>query len=122
MLLRLPVLRSRKAASLALSFGSKWCKVSGKGESIRIINPEKCDLAYGSLTRIHTAYYKNKSPHLRITGFTGVTVEECQMVLATSNMKQMEETKKGLWKKLREKFTGKPEDVTKEYDLTVTSC
>uniref|UniRef100_UPI00398F4615 ubiquinol-cytochrome-c reductase complex assembly factor 2 isoform X2 n=1 Tax=Pristiophorus japonicus TaxID=55135 RepID=UPI00398F4615 len=54
-------------------------------------------------------------PRLRNTSFTGVTVEECRMVLATDNMKQMEEMKKGMWKKLREKFTGKPEDVTKEY-------
>lgn len=30
-------------------------------------------------------------------------------------MKQMEEMKKGMWKKLREKFTGKSENVTKEY-------
>nr|XP_046197419.1 ubiquinol-cytochrome-c reductase complex assembly factor 2-like isoform X2 [Oncorhynchus gorbuscha] len=52
-------------------------------------------------------------PRTRDTSFTGVTVEECRMLLATGNMQQMDEKKKGLWKTLTERFSTK-QDFTPE--------
>uniref|UniRef100_A0A8C8AH02 Mitochondrial nucleoid factor 1 n=1 Tax=Otus sunia TaxID=257818 RepID=A0A8C8AH02_9STRI len=53
-------------------------------------------------------------PRLKDTSFTGVTVEDCKMILATDILKQMEDMKKGTWKKLREKFYAKkPEEDSK---------
>ncbi|KAG6935431.1 ubiquinol-cytochrome c reductase complex assembly factor 2, partial [Chelydra serpentina] len=48
-----------------------------------------------------------KYPRLKDTSFTGVTVEECKLILATDTGKQMADMKKGKWKKLREKFSAK---------------
>ncbi|XP_043932425.1 ubiquinol-cytochrome-c reductase complex assembly factor 2 [Protopterus annectens] len=86
-----------------------------EGESTQIYDPVKCDQMYESLVNINTNFYKNKYPRLMDTSFTGVTVEECRMVLATDNMKQMEEMKKGMWQKLRAKFAAKsPDEGIKE--------
>ncbi|XP_035749633.1 ubiquinol-cytochrome-c reductase complex assembly factor 2 [Egretta garzetta] len=80
----------------------------------QIADPETCDRMYESLVRIHTNYYKNKYPRLKDTSFTGLTVEDCKMILATDVLKQMEDMKKGTWKKLREKFYAKkPEEDSK---------
>ncbi|NXE43753.1 UQCC2 factor, partial [Ptilorrhoa leucosticta] len=80
----------------------------------QISDPEACDQMYESLVRIHTNFYKNKYPRLKDTTFTGVTVEDCRMILATDILKQMEDMKKGTWKRLREKFSAKkPEEDLK---------
>ncbi|OPJ88887.1 hypothetical protein AV530_019021 [Patagioenas fasciata monilis] len=76
----------------------------------KIADPEACDQMYESLVRIHTNYYKNKYPRLKDTSFTGVTVEDCKMILATDVLKQMEDMKKGTWRKLRERFYAKKPD------------
>ncbi|KFO82702.1 Mitochondrial nucleoid factor 1, partial [Cuculus canorus] len=53
-------------------------------------------------------------PRLKETNFTGVTVEDCKMILSTDILKQMEDMKKGTWRKLREKFYAKkPEEDLK---------
>ncbi|KAH0618799.1 hypothetical protein JD844_018276 [Phrynosoma platyrhinos] len=77
---------------------------------LQIPDPVTCDEMFESLVRIHTNYYKTKYPRLRDSSFTGVTVEECKMVLATDSLKQMEEAKKGKWTKIREKFSAKPSE------------
>ncbi|ETE71234.1 hypothetical protein L345_02945 [Ophiophagus hannah] len=46
-------------------------------------------------------------PRLRDTNFSGVPVEECKLVLATEQLKQLEEGKLGKLKRLREKFSAK---------------
>uniref|UniRef100_A0A803YNC5 Mitochondrial nucleoid factor 1 n=2 Tax=Phasianidae TaxID=9005 RepID=A0A803YNC5_MELGA len=46
-------------------------------------------------------------PRLKDTSFTGVTVQDCKMILATDILKQMEDMKKGTWRKLRERFYAK---------------
>ncbi|NXY56984.1 UQCC2 factor, partial [Callaeas wilsoni] len=86
----------------------------GAGSGPAISDPEACDQMYESLVRIHTNFYKNKYPRLKDTTFTGVTVEDCRMILATDILKQMESMKKGTWKRLREKFSAKkPEEDSK---------
>ncbi|KTG07022.1 hypothetical protein cypCar_00007010, partial [Cyprinus carpio] len=76
-----------------------------------ISDPEKCDQMYESLARINSNVYKEKFPRAKDTSFTGVTVEECRILLATGNT---DEEKKGLWKTLMERFSSKPEDGTPE--------
>ncbi|XP_019325871.1 PREDICTED: ubiquinol-cytochrome-c reductase complex assembly factor 2 [Aptenodytes forsteri] len=91
----------------------RW-RTHSRGYGSGIADPETCDRMYESLVRIHTNYYKNKYPRLKDTSFTGVTVEDCKMILATDILKQMEDMKKGTWKKLREKFYAKkPEEDSK---------
>ncbi|KAK3557352.1 hypothetical protein QTP70_026563 [Hemibagrus guttatus] len=80
----------------------------------QISDPEKCDQMYESLVRINSNVYKEKFPRAKDTSFTGVTVEECRMLLGTGNMQQMDEEKKGLWKTLMQRFSSKPEDASVE--------
>uniref|UniRef100_A0A4X2M1E2 Mitochondrial nucleoid factor 1 n=1 Tax=Vombatus ursinus TaxID=29139 RepID=A0A4X2M1E2_VOMUR len=47
-------------------------------------------------------YYKHKYPRPRDTGFSGLTVEECRIVLTLEEFKKLN---KGLWKKLQDKLT-----------------
>nr|ATN38464.1 mitochondrial ubiquinol-cytochrome-c reductase complex assembly factor 2 [Sparus aurata] len=81
-----------------------------EGENTQIQDPEKCDQMYESLARINTNVYKQRFPRVRDTSFTGVTVEECKLLLS-GNVQQMDEEKKGLWKKLMERFSKSQEDV-----------
>ncbi|KAJ0068716.1 hypothetical protein NL108_010789, partial [Boleophthalmus pectinirostris] len=76
-----------------------------------ISDPEKCDQMYESLARINGNVYRQRFPRVRDTSFTGVTVEECR-VLLSGIMQQMDEEKKGLWKTLMQRFSSKPpEDI-----------
>uniref|UniRef100_A0A8C2YFG4 Mitochondrial nucleoid factor 1 n=1 Tax=Coturnix japonica TaxID=93934 RepID=A0A8C2YFG4_COTJA len=52
-------------------------------------------------------------PRLKDTSFTGVTVQDCKMILATGT-NTMEDMKKGTWRKWRERFyTKKSEEDSK---------
>ncbi|XP_069797811.1 ubiquinol-cytochrome-c reductase complex assembly factor 2 isoform X3 [Narcine bancroftii] len=90
-----PLDRTKKGRDLGAFLRQRVALAFREGESTQIADPEICDQMYESLARINSAYYKNKYPRLRNTSFTGITVEECQLVLATDNMKQVEEMKKG---------------------------
>uniref|UniRef100_H2N055 Mitochondrial nucleoid factor 1 n=2 Tax=Oryzias latipes TaxID=8090 RepID=H2N055_ORYLA len=55
--------------------------------------------------RVASAFREGENtqfPRVRDTSFTGVTVEECRVLLSE---------KKGLWKTLMERFSSKTEDV-----------
>uniref|UniRef100_A0A8D0H1N8 Mitochondrial nucleoid factor 1 n=1 Tax=Sphenodon punctatus TaxID=8508 RepID=A0A8D0H1N8_SPHPU len=101
-----PVEETKRGRDLGTFLRQRVAQAFREGEHAQISDPENCDQMYESLARIHANYYKNKYPRLRDTSFTGVTVEECKMILATDSLKQLEE-KKGTWKKLREKFSAK---------------
>ncbi|MEE6493006.1 hypothetical protein FKM82_016697 [Ascaphus truei] len=80
-----------------------------------VSDPDACDQMYESLSRINSSYYRDKYPRLRDTSFTEVTVEEYRMVLATDSLKELEDMKKGMWKRLRERFNPKTQqDGAKE--------
>ncbi|XP_039620748.1 ubiquinol-cytochrome-c reductase complex assembly factor 2 [Polypterus senegalus] len=85
-----------------------------EGENTQIADPEKCDQMYESLARINSNFYKSKFPRFQDTNFTGVTAEECRMVLNTDNLQQIEDAKKGIWKKLKDKFSKPPEEGSKD--------
>uniref|UniRef100_A0A4X2LGA6 Mitochondrial nucleoid factor 1 n=1 Tax=Vombatus ursinus TaxID=29139 RepID=A0A4X2LGA6_VOMUR len=54
-------------------------------------------------------------PRPRDTGFSGLTVEECRIVLATDTLEEFKELNKGLWKKLQDKLATKSlDEKTKE--------
>nr|XP_046239570.1 ubiquinol-cytochrome-c reductase complex assembly factor 2 [Scatophagus argus] len=80
-----------------------------EGENTQISDPEKCDQMYESLVRINSNVYKQRFPRVRDTSFTGVTVEECKVILSGS-LQQMDDEKKGLWKTIMERFSKSPED------------
>ncbi|XP_029906633.1 ubiquinol-cytochrome-c reductase complex assembly factor 2 isoform X2 [Myripristis murdjan] len=87
-----------------------------EGENTQISDPEKCDQMYESLARINGNVYRERFPRVRDTSFTGVTVEECRLLLSGSmqQMQQMDEAKKGLWKTLMERFSSKSPDEAPE--------
>ncbi|XP_057279531.1 ubiquinol-cytochrome-c reductase complex assembly factor 2 isoform X1 [Pezoporus wallicus] len=109
-----PVEDTKRQRDLGAFLRQRVAQAFREGENTHIADPENCDQMYESLVRIHTNYYKNKYPRLKDTNFTGVTVEDCKMILATDVLQQMEDMKKGMWKKLREKFYAKkPEEDSK---------
>ncbi|NWZ86471.1 UQCC2 factor, partial [Poecile atricapillus] len=110
-----PVEDSKQQRDLGSVLRQRVAQAFREGENTPISDPEACDQMYESLVRIHTNFYKNKKyPRLKDTTFTGVTVEDCRMILATDILKQMEDIKKGTWKRLREKFSAKkPEEDLK---------
>ncbi|NWQ59525.1 UQCC2 factor, partial [Neopipo cinnamomea] len=109
-----PVEETKRQRDLGAALRQRVAQAFREGENTPISDPEACDQMYESLVRIHTNYYKNKYPRLKDTTFTGVTVEDCRMILATDILKQMEDMKKGTWRRLREKFSAKkPEEDSK---------
>ncbi|KAK7144983.1 hypothetical protein R3I94_011163 [Phoxinus phoxinus] len=101
---------SKKGRDLGTFLRQRVASAFREGENTQISDPEKCDHLYESLARINSNVYKEKFPRAKDTSFTGVTVEECRILLATGNMQQADEVKKGLWKTLTERFSSKPED------------
>ncbi|CAL8256282.1 unnamed protein product [Arctogadus glacialis] len=88
-----------------------------EGENTQILDPEKCDQMYESLARINSNVYRERFPRVMDTSFTGVTVEECKVLLSGSmqQMQQMDEEKKGLWKTLIQRFSSKaPEEAVEK--------
>ncbi|NWS91309.1 UQCC2 factor, partial [Toxostoma redivivum] len=109
-----PAENSKQQRDLGLVLRQRVAQAFREGENTPISDPEACDQMYESLVRIHTNFYKNKYPRLKDTTFTGVTVNDCRSILATDILKQMEDMKKGTWKRLREKFSAKkPEEDSK---------
>ncbi|NP_001134340.1 CF125 protein [Salmo salar] len=104
---------SKKGRDLGTFLRQRVTHAFREGENTQLSDPEKCDQIYESLARINTNVYRERFPRTRDTSFTGVTVEECRMLLATGNMQQMDEEKEGLWKTLTERFSTK-QDVTPE--------
>ncbi|XP_057241353.1 ubiquinol-cytochrome-c reductase complex assembly factor 2 [Malurus melanocephalus] len=106
-----PMEETKRQRDLGSFLRQRVAQAFREGENTPISDPEACDQMYESLVRIHTNFYKNKYPRLKDTTFTGVTIEDCRMILATDILKQMEDMKKGTWRRLREKFSAKkPEE------------
>ncbi|MGH0176710.1 UNVERIFIED_CONTAM: hypothetical protein FKN15_072808 [Acipenser sinensis] len=80
-----PIDETKRGRDLATFLRQKVALAFREGESTQITDPEKCDQMYESLARIHANVYKEKFPRVRDTSFTGVTVEECRVVLATGS-------------------------------------
>ncbi|NWV65462.1 UQCC2 factor, partial [Malurus elegans] len=106
-----PMEETKRQRDLGSFLRQRVAQAFREGENTPISDPEACDQMYESLVRIHTNFYKNKYPRLKDTTFTGVTIEDCRIILATDILKQMEDMKKGTWRRLREKFSAKkPEE------------
>ncbi|MBN3276346.1 UQCC2 factor, partial [Polyodon spathula] len=84
-----PVDETKRGRDLATFLRQKVALAFREGESTQIADPEKCDQMYESLARIHANVYKEKFPRVRDTSFTGVTVEECRVVLATGKERSL---------------------------------
>ncbi|XP_037345982.2 ubiquinol-cytochrome-c reductase complex assembly factor 2 [Pungitius pungitius] len=101
---------AKKARDLGTFLRQRVASAFREGENTQISDPEKCDLMYESLARINGNFYRQRFPRVRDTSFTGVTAEECKLLLS-GNVQQMDEEKKGLWTTLMQKFSKSPEDV-----------
>ncbi|KAM8975638.1 ubiquinol-cytochrome c reductase complex assembly factor 2 [Pelodytes ibericus] len=106
---------SRRGRDLGSVIRQRVAQAFREGENTQVHDPEVCDQMYDSLNRMNNNLYREKYPRLQDTSFTEVTAEEYRMVLATESLGQMEEMKKGMWKRLREKFNAKsPQDGEKD--------
>ncbi|KAM4582132.1 ubiquinol-cytochrome-c reductase complex assembly factor 2 [Fundulus diaphanus] len=102
---------TKKGRDLGTFLRQRVASAFREGENTQIADPEKCDQMYESLARINGNVYRQRFPRARDTSFTGVTVEECRVLLSGSMQQSMDDEKKGLWKSLMEKFSSKsPED------------
>ncbi|KAG8588892.1 hypothetical protein GDO81_006141 [Engystomops pustulosus] len=110
-----PVDETRRGRDLGAFLRQRVVQAFKEGENTQIQDPEGCDQIYESLNRLNGNYYREKYPRLQDTSFTEITADEYQMVLATDTLKQMDEIKKGMWKRLKDKFNTKsPQDEVKE--------
>ncbi|OCT77785.1 hypothetical protein XELAEV_18028880mg [Xenopus laevis] len=105
-----PVDETRVGRDLGAYIRQRVAQAFREGESTQVDDPDACDEMYASLNRMNTNCYREKYPRLQDTSFTEVTAEEYRMVLASDNLKQMEDMKKGMWTRLREKFNVKPSE------------
>ncbi|KYO44008.1 ubiquinol-cytochrome-c reductase complex assembly factor 2 [Alligator mississippiensis] len=102
-----PVDASKWGRDLGSHLRGRVAQAFREGENTQVANPEDCDQMYESLVRIHTNYHKNKYPRLNDTNFTGLTMEECRIVITTDNLKDVMEIKTSKWKNVWEKFKEK---------------
>ncbi|XP_051852375.1 ubiquinol-cytochrome-c reductase complex assembly factor 2 [Antechinus flavipes] len=110
-----PLDETKRGRDLGAYLRQRVAQAFREGENTQIAEPEVCDEMYESLARLHSNYYKHKYPRPRDTGFSGLTVEECRIVLATDTLEEFKEMNKGLWKKLQDKLATKsPDEKTKE--------
>ncbi|XP_001377827.1 ubiquinol-cytochrome-c reductase complex assembly factor 2 [Monodelphis domestica] len=110
-----PLDETKRGRDLGAYLRQRVAQVFREGENTQIAEPETCDQMYESLARLHSNYYKLKYPRPKDTCFSGLTVEECRIVLATDTLEEFKEMNKGLWKKLQEKLASKSlDDKTKE--------
>ncbi|KAM9003777.1 ubiquinol-cytochrome-c reductase complex assembly factor 2 [Sarcophilus harrisii] len=110
-----PLDETKRGRDLGAYLRQRVAQAFREGENTQITEPEVCDEMYESLARLHSNYYKHKYPRPRDTGFSGLTVEECRIVLATDTLEEFKEMNKGLWKKLQDKLATKsPDEKTKE--------
>ncbi|XP_020855050.1 ubiquinol-cytochrome c reductase complex assembly factor 2 [Phascolarctos cinereus] len=105
-----PLDETKRGQDLGAYLRQRVAQAFREGENTQIAEPETCDQMYESLARLHSNYYKHKYPRPRDTCFSGLTVEECRIVLATDTLGEFKELNKGLWKKLQNKFSTKSLD------------
>ncbi|XP_047437789.1 ubiquinol-cytochrome-c reductase complex assembly factor 2 [Mugil cephalus] len=105
-----PLDEARKGRDLGTVLRQRVALAFREGEITQISDPEKCDQMYESLARINGNVYRQRFPRVRDTSFTGVTVEECKLLLSGSKQPTDKE-KKDLWKALTQRVSSKsPED------------
>uniref|UniRef100_A0AAY4A7W4 Mitochondrial nucleoid factor 1 n=1 Tax=Denticeps clupeoides TaxID=299321 RepID=A0AAY4A7W4_9TELE len=74
---------SKKGRDLGTFLRQRVAQAFREGENTQISDPEKCDQMYESLARINSNTYREKFPRAKDTSFTGVTAEECRVLLST---------------------------------------
>ncbi|XP_041945844.1 ubiquinol-cytochrome-c reductase complex assembly factor 2 isoform X1 [Alosa alosa] len=77
---------SKKGRDLGTFLRQRVAHAFREGENTQLSDPEKCDQMYESLARINSNMYREKFPRAKDTSFTGVTVEECRMLLSTDTV------------------------------------
>ncbi|XP_061788608.1 ubiquinol-cytochrome-c reductase complex assembly factor 2 [Nerophis lumbriciformis] len=104
-----PLDETKKGRDLGTFLRQRVAAAFREGENTQISDTEKCDLMYESLARMNTNTYRQRFPRVKDTSFTGVTVEECKLLLSGS-VQQTEDEKKSLWKTLTERFSSKSDE------------
>ncbi|XP_033640623.1 ubiquinol-cytochrome-c reductase complex assembly factor 2-like [Asterias rubens] len=96
-----PVDPSKRGRDLAAHLRKRVAKDFSKGESTKI-DEKECDAKYDALKKIHTDFYRNKYPRMHDTSATGNTAEDCNRVMSTENIEEMNELNKSYWTRLKE--------------------
>ncbi|KAM9859661.1 ubiquinol-cytochrome-c reductase complex assembly factor 2 [Aulostomus maculatus] len=104
---------TRKGRDFGTALRQRVAAAFREGENTQISDTEKCDQMYESLARINSNVYKQRFPRVKETSFTGVTPDECNVLLSGS-LHQTDDEKKGLWKKLTERFSTKSTEEAPE--------
>uniref|UniRef100_A0A8C5LX49 Mitochondrial nucleoid factor 1 n=1 Tax=Leptobrachium leishanense TaxID=445787 RepID=A0A8C5LX49_9ANUR len=95
---------SKRGRDLGAFLRQRVVQAFREGESTQIHDPEVCDQMFDSLNKMNNNFYREKYPRHQDTSFTEVTAVEYRMLLASDSLKQMEDMKKGVWRRLKEKF------------------
>ncbi|XP_032819188.1 ubiquinol-cytochrome c reductase complex assembly factor 2 [Petromyzon marinus] len=101
---------SKRGRDLGEHLRARVAAAFREGEHTQIADPEKCDQMYESLVRMNTNYFQKKYPRRQNTSFTGMTAEDCRLILSTDNLEAMEDINKSFFKKFFEKFANKNAD------------
>ncbi|XP_078677921.1 ubiquinol-cytochrome c reductase complex assembly factor 2-like [Branchiostoma floridae x Branchiostoma belcheri] len=101
-----PLDSTKEGRDIAVAIRQGVAKAFKEGENTQV-NPVECDRVYTSLDRLNKGHWKNKYPRRKPTTFTGLTLEDYKLVLASESLSDMQKTKKSTWQSIKEKFSGK---------------
>eukprot|EP00058_Branchiostoma_floridae_P021055 XP_002606545.1 hypothetical protein BRAFLDRAFT_247423 [Branchiostoma floridae] len=102
-----PLDTTKEGRDIAVAIRQAVAKAFKEGENTQV-NPAECDRVYTSLDRLNNGHWNNKYPRVKPTTFTGLTLEDYKLVLASGNsLTDMQESKKSSWQRMKEKFSGK---------------
>ncbi|XP_078597564.1 ubiquinol-cytochrome-c reductase complex assembly factor 2-like isoform X1 [Branchiostoma floridae x Branchiostoma japonicum] len=81
-----PLDSTKEGRDIAVAIRQAVVKAFKEGENTQV-NPAECDRVYTSLERLNNGHWNNKYPRRKPTTFTGLTLEDYRLVLASGNQK-----------------------------------
>ncbi|PVD23515.1 hypothetical protein C0Q70_16787 [Pomacea canaliculata] len=100
-----PLDQSKTGRDLAAVIRQKVADAFRMGENTTVNDEAKCDQAYESLQRLSSDFYRKKYSANRTVGATGVSYEECKVVMSTEALKVLNDQNTGIFTKLKRTFT-----------------
>ncbi|CAN0552219.1 unnamed protein product [Rangifer tarandus platyrhynchus] len=93
-----PVDETKRGQDLGAYLRQRVAQAFREGDNTQIAEPEACDQTYESLARLHSNYYKHKYPRPRDTSFSGLSLEEYELILSTDTLDEFKQMNKGMWR------------------------